>query len=190
MEIIHYHFATLETTSGYALEHCDQFDKSKVTLITADHQTAGRGRLGRSWSSQPCENILASFVFFIEQEIEVQWLGLLLALAAAELMEFHGVSARFKWPNDLIVRGHKIAGVLVESKGSAWIVGIGLNVNMMPSDLAKVGQPATSLYVEVGKRFDLAALIAKLSEIYLAKVERFLKEGVGTFADELSVWTK
>src|SRR4051812_27340870 len=97
----------------------------------ADHQTAGRGRLGRAWVAPPGASLLLSVLF--RPDLAPERLHLTtaaVALAAAEACEaVAGVLPVLKWPNDLLVGDRKLAGVLAESRLPAVVVGIGLNVN-------------------------------------------------------------
>jgi BirA family transcriptional regulator, biotin operon repressor / biotin---[acetyl-CoA-carboxylase] ligase len=99
-------------------------------LVTAAEQTAGRGRQGRTWTAPPGRALLLSLVLRVEQPALVP---LAAGVATAETVGDH---ARIKWPNDVLVEGHKIAGILVEGRPQeGWVVlGIGLNVAIRPDD--------------------------------------------------------
>lgn len=156
MQIKHYHFETIDSTNNWAKAHVDEFNKKELTYITADFQSAGRGRFNRVWISPPHENLLATFVM---------WLGHLdfnlsqiLALAAVDMLNARGFDVKLKWPNDLLLKGSKLAGILAETveveKGRWFILGMGLNLNMNQETLRLVGQKATSLFAESGQTFD------------------------------------
>jgi BirA family transcriptional regulator, biotin operon repressor / biotin---[acetyl-CoA-carboxylase] ligase len=106
-------------------------------VAVADHQTAGRGRLGRTWVAPPGANLLCSILL---RPPEVSWLSVArVSLAALSVLD--GVEgAGLKWPNDIVIHDLKVAGVLAEVDGSAVVVGIGVNVAWAPPDL-----PATTL---------------------------------------------
>ncbi len=104
------------------------------TLVTAHHQTAGRGRQGRGWSAPPGKALLCSWV--------IRDPGPLLSLAAGvAVAELAGDSALLKWPNDVLVDGRKLAGILVEGRPQErWaVLGIGINVALrieqLPAEL-------------------------------------------------------
>jgi BirA family transcriptional regulator, biotin operon repressor / biotin---[acetyl-CoA-carboxylase] ligase len=99
-------------------------------LVTAAEQTAGRGRQGRTWTAPPGRALLLSLVLRVEQPALVP---LAAGVATAETVGDH---ARIKWPNDVLVEGHKIAGILVEGRPQeGWaVLGIGLNVAIRPDD--------------------------------------------------------
>lgn len=112
------------------------------TLVTADEQTAGRGRQGRTWSAEPGDALLLSLLLRTLDEL----LPLRAAVAVAESIP---MSARIKWPNDVWVEGRKISGILVEGRPQeGWaVLGIGLNVatRSFPDELSDI---ATSLALE------------------------------------------
>jgi BirA family biotin operon repressor/biotin-[acetyl-CoA-carboxylase] ligase len=94
------------------------------TVVVADHQSAGRGRLGRRWEAPPGTALLASFVL-PWRELAPLAAGVAAALACGE-------QVRLKWPNDLILDGRKLGGILVESGGQTCVVGIGINLRWAP----------------------------------------------------------
>jgi BirA family biotin operon repressor/biotin-[acetyl-CoA-carboxylase] ligase len=100
------------------------------TLVTAAEQTAGRGRQGRTWTAPPGRALLLSLVLRVEQPALVP---LAAGVATAETVGHH---ARIKWPNDVLVEGRKVAGILVEGRPQqGWaVLGIGLNVAIRPDD--------------------------------------------------------
>lgn len=186
MELVTRHFSTLPSTNRYAKGHLRDFDRDKLTWITASEQTEGYGQYGRRWISSCEENITGSFVFFIQEDQESPLsLTHVLAIAVVDILERFGMIAHIKFPNDLIVENKKIGGILCETvKIEALfgvVIGLGLNVNMSEEMLATVGQPATSLYVETGKKGDLQQLSQLLSASFESHLSLFLKEGFGPF---------
>ena len=102
------------------------------TVLRAGHQTAGRGRLGRSWTAPPGANLLVSILLRPERGPSF-WDTATVALAAASACRrTAGVQPLLKWPNDLLVGDRKLAGVLAEADGGAVVVGLGLNVGAAP----------------------------------------------------------
>ena len=100
------------------------------SVVVADHQTAGRGRLDRSWASRPGSALLASFVLPPNP-----LLSLAAGVAAAEAC---GGGVRLKWPNDLLLGGAKLGGILVEATPSKAICGIGINLGWSPPGAARL----------------------------------------------------
>jgi BirA family biotin operon repressor/biotin-[acetyl-CoA-carboxylase] ligase len=135
------------------------------TLVTAGEQSAGRGRQGRTWAGTPGGSLLMSVVVRAFDEL----LPLRTGLAVADVA---GPGARVKWPNDVLLGGRKVAGILVEGRPQeGWaVIGIGVNVAVDPADLPEelrdvagtLGRPADAL--EPTLRELLAALEARLAE--------------------------
>ena len=139
-------------------------DPEGATVVT-DHQTAGRGRLGRTWEDVPGRSILASVLLRPEAPMPL-WPELSLvagAAVAAALRSETGVDATLRHPNDVVVAGRKLVGVLPEASTGRVVLGIGVNVNQradeLPVDTAK---PPTSLYVELGRDVERAPLLAAI----------------------------
>ena len=137
------------------------------TLFCALEQTAGRGRLNRRWVTQPGSAVCASALF---KEIrEPYHAGAVIALAALEVIKKHlgNDTAFFKWPNDIYIGQKKLAGILSEGvieKGNfaAIISGVGININQSRETLDTLDNPATSLFCESGKNFDISQLYHEL----------------------------
>jgi BirA family transcriptional regulator, biotin operon repressor / biotin---[acetyl-CoA-carboxylase] ligase len=107
------------------------------SVVTADHQTAGRGRLDHRWEAPPGTALLASFTLAPNP-----LLSLAAGVAAAEACG-HGV--RLKWPNDLMLGGRKVGGILVEATPSKAVCGIGINLTWAPDGAATLNQPRDQL---------------------------------------------
>lgn len=154
-------------------------------VILADSQTGGRGRLGRQWHSPPGQNLYFSCVLRPELPIhKVPPITLCAGLAVCEIVNSLGVAASIKWPNDVLVGGRKLAGVLTEmstqaQKLEAVIVGVGINVNSIefPPELS-----ATSLRLESGAEHDRALLLGNVLRSMDHWVERYCSEGVAGLA--------
>jgi BirA family biotin operon repressor/biotin-[acetyl-CoA-carboxylase] ligase len=134
------------------------------TLVTAAAQTAGRGRQGRTWDAPAGRALLMSLVLR-------EWprlLPLVAAVAVADVAAAGGADISIKWPNDVLLRGGKLAGILVEARPQeGWaVVGIGMNVAVRPADLpAELRDRAASLELEpAAVDTTLAALLTALGE--------------------------
>lgn len=119
-------------------------------VVVAREQTAGRGQYGRTWISQPEESLLLSII--LRPPPELHRPVILTAWAATAIadtvFEVTGVQARMKWPNDLLVDGRKISGILIESANETIVVGIGLNLSQSREFLDRAGlTEATSLAI-------------------------------------------
>jgi len=148
-------------------------------VIAAEHQTAGRGRLDRTWETPPRSGLTFSVLLRpTAPTASWPWLPLLAGYAVDKALKAAGYEASVKWPNDVLLDGRKVAGILVErvdtGAGPAAVVGIGLNVGMTAEELPV--PEATSLAVassgEVPDRTALlVSLLASLSEAYAALQE-------------------
>ena len=121
-------------------------DAAEGLVVVAEHQTAGRGRLDRSWVSPPRAGLTFSVLLRPESVPEARWtwLPLLVGVALAEAVEgVTEVPTRLKWPNDVLVGDRKLGGILVERHDSAAVVGVGLNVTTTDAELPS--PEATSL---------------------------------------------
>lgn len=155
------------------------------TLVIADEQTAGRGRLGRSWLAPPGSSLLFSLVLRPAlQPAQMQRLAMLTSLSVCCAVEaLYGLRVAIKWPNDLQITGRKLGGMLCEAgmRGNALdyvVVGLGLNVNVDPASLGPLLTPATSLAHELGHEVErlplLAALLLEMENAYLRLREGWL----------------
>lgn len=162
-----YTFDTIDSTNNCAraLAACWA---EEGTVIIAEEQTAGKGRLGRTWHARPNENLTFSIILRPSADPEkVNILPLFVAVAVAQAIErTTSLKVECKWPNDLLVNGKKTAGILLEGsvKENALeyvVVGIGVNVNqvLFPHDLEG---KATSLRLEHGKEVDRIALFREI----------------------------
>jgi BirA family transcriptional regulator, biotin operon repressor / biotin---[acetyl-CoA-carboxylase] ligase len=123
------------------------------SVLVAEEQTAGRGRQGRSWVSPPGSALTFSVLLRPDRipPERLGWLPLLAGTATATAVRaLTGLDARLKWPNDVLIGGRKLAGILAEATGSAVVMGIGLNVSSSPGELpaGPGGLPPTSLLAE------------------------------------------
>jgi BirA family biotin operon repressor/biotin-[acetyl-CoA-carboxylase] ligase len=123
------------------------------SVLVAEEQTAGRGRQGRSWVSPPGSALTFSVLLRPERipPERLGWLPLVAGIATATAVRaLTGLDARLKWPNDVLIGGRKLAGILAEAAGNAVVIGIGLNVSAAPGELpsAPGGLPPTSLLDE------------------------------------------
>jgi BirA family biotin operon repressor/biotin-[acetyl-CoA-carboxylase] ligase len=138
------------------------------TVLAAEDQRAGRGRMGRRWVSPPRSSIMVSVLLRPARVPPSRrgWLPLLAGVAAATAVRATTtVPAGLKWPNDLLVGDRKLAGILAEQSGDAIVVGLGLNVSTTEAELPDTGPgalPATSLWLAGATGLDRTALLATL----------------------------
>ncbi|MCJ7594545.1 MAG: biotin--[acetyl-CoA-carboxylase] ligase [Desulfobacterales bacterium] len=139
------------------------------TVVLTEEQTQGRGRRGRTWLSPGRENLLFSVVLRPTMDPErVFVLTMILALAAVDgVNAVCGLTPGIKWPNDLYLKGKKLAGILTEfsTKGGCVdyvVLGLGLNANWNPAGQEGISNPATSLLAASGRRTDRNELLIRI----------------------------
>jgi BirA family biotin operon repressor/biotin-[acetyl-CoA-carboxylase] ligase len=138
-------------------------DAPEGAVVVAEEQTSGRGRLGRRWEAAPGTSILCSISLRPAVDAEVlPHLSLVAGAACAEAMAVvTGLHPTVKFPNDILVSGRKVAGILAEASGGWVVLGIGINVN---AQLEELPEGATSLSRETGRPVDRAELLITLLE--------------------------
>jgi len=169
------YFASLESTQDEAAAVED--DDPEGAVFITDEQTAGRGRHGRQWEAPPGSGLLLS-VQLRPSAAVCPLLGMIASLAACRaIQQTTGLAAAIKWPNDLLVNGRKVGGVLVETEFFGedphfTAVGVGINVNWDAISIPDAPYPVSSLSKELGapvSRNQLAiALLNELDRLYLA----------------------
>ncbi len=141
-------------------------DLAHGAVAVAEHQTAGRGRSGRTWDDAPSTALLFSVLLKPPAASRLPELSLVAGLAVACALEADaGARALVKWPNDVLIEGRKVAGILLEASGERVVCGIGINVNQEEHTLpALTRTPATSLRIATGHAFDRSAVLATVLE--------------------------
>ncbi|MEP6622802.1 MAG: biotin--[acetyl-CoA-carboxylase] ligase [Acidimicrobiia bacterium] len=169
----------IDSTNRYLLDEARHGAPAGLVVV-ADHQTAGRGRLGRTWVAPPGASLLISVL--LRPSIPVDRRHVLVTtagLAMAEAVEAEtGVRAGLKWPNDLLVGHRKLAGILAEATGDALVIGIGVNIdwNDVPEDLRAI---ATACNLEGGRPTTREAVVRTFLDGYavrLADLDRALAD--------------
>lgn len=160
---------TVDSTQRAAFELAEQ-NAADGTVVVADTQTAGRGRRGRTWHDEPGDSLLMSVIVRSALSVaDLPKLSLAAALAVAEAVEATtGLPARLKWPNDVLVNGRKLAGILLESRIVAEplvVAGIGINLRQrsFPEALAPA---ATSVDLEAGCAVGREALLEAVLDAF------------------------
>lgn len=174
------YYSSVDSTNKVAKSLAQKGAPAGTTVI-ADEQTAGRGRMARTWYAPPGSSLLLSVL--LRPTMEVSRLAELLmasALATASAIEHStGLSVDLKWPNDVILRGKKAGGILIESgfRGEVLdyvVAGIGLNVNFDVNQVPEIAQTATSLSSELGhevNRLELLRALLRLLETEYENLE-------------------
>jgi len=159
------YYSTVTSTNEIAMMEAERGEQ-QGTVVIADEQTAGRGRLKRTWLT-PEGNIALSVVLYPEIRI-LQSLIMMASLAVSHSIEtVTSLETQIKWPNDVLINGRKVCGILIESdvrneKVHYAILGIGINVNAGKNVLSGVQTPATSIYLETGKEMSRLQIIRGL----------------------------
>ncbi|MFW6365345.1 MAG: biotin--[acetyl-CoA-carboxylase] ligase [Spirochaetota bacterium] len=176
-------FDELDSTSSYAVNNITSLPHN--TVITADRQRAGRGRLGRTWVSDSPGNLYASVV--IRPERDYRTLPLVnftqfFSVIVADVLSGYGIGPVIKWPNDILVSGKKICGILSEVAftGSVFngiVVGIGLNIADNPSDKLDRVQETTSLFDQCRKTVSRKEVLDRILDRYLVSYGAFINDG-------------
>ena len=171
--------------AGRAIEYFDEIDSTNRyakalaregaahgTLVLADTQTAGRGRRGRGWISPAGEGIFMSLILRPDMPpAQVAKLSLLTALATANaIATVTGLDARIKWPNDIVVKGRKVCGMLLEmdatpEKVESVVAGVGINVHQTQFD-SEIAHSASSLDLLAGRRISRSAIVRAFLEAF------------------------
>lgn len=182
------HFDSLPSTNAHLLARIGAGQRGGVCL--AEHQSAGRGRRGRSWHSPFGRNLYMSVAQAYDSgPAALAGLSLAIGAALAQSLTALGVPGLgLKWPNDLLCGGQKLAGILIElqgdTQGPCWaVVGVGLNVNMDRADDGVIDQPWTSLARVSGRAWDRTALAAQLLTVVGELMASYPTQGLAPWQD-------
>lgn len=188
MDIIN--FQELESTSVWARKNLKDLDDFKV--ISADIQSMGHGQFDRKWYSTGKNggNIYISIVLKPENIEHLNELTRFTSYIGAKTIEEYGIKAQFKFPNDILINGKKIAGILAESvfignEFKGVIVGIGINLNLNEEDIQNIDIPATSIFLETGNNVEKSEFLEKLLNNFKKEYDSFLENGMNAEAQEL-----
>lgn len=155
-------------------------------LLIARHQTAGRGRAGRTWQSEAGKSLTFSLAWKFDRPIHaLVGLPLAVGVALGEAFAGLGVEVGLKWPNDVLLQGRKAAGILIESAaagaGSWAVIGIGINLSLDTDGLARIDRPAASLaaLAQTDRNLLMATLVSALAE----SLDIFGQQGLSPFTE-------
>lgn len=173
-------FKSLDSTNQWALEHVAELHDGDV--VRAVRQTAGRGRLGRHWIAPDDRALtMSALIKALPNACPPAALTQAAAVAVRDALATYGLTCTLKWPNDVFVLDYKICGILAEAdpRGEGVVIGIGLNVNLTDGDFSGItlDQPATSMTLERGDVFDIAAVCARVTACLQGQVDRLSTQG-------------
>ncbi|MFT6165438.1 MAG: BirA family biotin operon repressor/biotin-[acetyl-CoA-carboxylase] ligase [Vicingaceae bacterium] len=173
------HLNSVHSTNIYAFELLRQKNSVEGTVITTNYQEEGKGQLGQKWDSEKGKNLQFSIIMSPKIEVENQFqLSQLVAISLKEWLDTMAVDdVKIKWPNDILVKGKKIVGVLIENsiqgrEISHSIIGIGINVNQ--ESFANFTRPATSLRLELDRLLDRQLLLDHLLQVFRSNYVQFI----------------
>lgn len=158
---------TIDSTNEYAKSLILREDLQNNYIVVASHQTLGKGRLGRTWESPANMGLWASLILKPGVLPETMiWLNFMSSLTVCEVLrDLTRLPFELKWPNDVLIRGKKVCGILLETlnknKELFLIIGIGINVNQHEFQ-GPLGKTATSLFIETQSQWDLSLLLQKI----------------------------
>lgn len=176
----------ISSTNTWSKENI--YELEDKTIIIANRQTQGRGRFVRKWISDNPKNLYLSFVLkpkgdkkFLS-ELPLANLTQYLAIVLAGVLEKYGVKPQLKWPNDILINGKKISGILAElviKKGEivGIVLGLGLNLQMSEEELKQIDKPATSLNLETDISFSKQQILDEIIEKFFESYDKFLEKG-------------
>jgi BirA family transcriptional regulator, biotin operon repressor / biotin---[acetyl-CoA-carboxylase] ligase len=180
-----HHFFKTDSTNHVALE-LGHAGEPEGAVVLAEEQTGGRGRAGRAWVSERAAGIYVTLLLRPKlAPVQAPLLTMMAGLSARAAIEaVTGLNVDLKWPNDLLVRGKKVGGILTEmhaepSQIRFVIVGIGLNVNQ-EKFAGELSNGATSLRLETGKTQSRMELLVRLLREFETDYSKFLREGVAS----------
>ena len=172
------HFAREIDSTNLWIKRLAKEGAPEGTLALAEFQSAGRGRLGRSWEVPEGTSVMMSIL--LRPKFEPQYapmLTLVMGMAVAKAVKKFGFDVSIKWPNDVVVSHKKICGILTEmgvrdGKIDYAVIGVGINVNIkeFPEEMV---DKATSLYLESGREFDRSQIPGLVMEAFEEYYEKF-----------------
>lgn len=172
---------SIDSTNNFLLKNLEiqQEKNTHISVVAAELQTAGRGRLGRTWYSELGSSLTFSLRWHFNHSIsELSGLSLVIGIAIIRVLKSFSIKdVSLKWPNDILFHRYKLAGVLIELRGeicgfSCAVIGIGINFNLSNKIKSVIEQEVTDLSTITGKHIDrnlvLGALLSELRDILIA----------------------
>jgi BirA family biotin operon repressor/biotin-[acetyl-CoA-carboxylase] ligase len=179
-----------ESTNSYAKKHIE--DLADRSIVISKRQTAGRGRLNRSWVDLGDGNLFMSIILKPSTVFKEIYSNLTqyLSVVLCEVFERYGLTPQIKWPNDVLIDGKKIAGILAETvmqngELKGLILGLGVNLNANQNDINEIPDKiATALNIETGKTVTPDEFCENLSKIFFQNYDKFLDKGFLLIKDD------
>lgn len=177
-----------DSTNNFLMERARHTSIHRSVCI-AEHQTSGRGRRGRSWLSPLGRSLSISLGYEIARSgLRMEGLSLVAGMAVCKLLQrLGGTGCGLKWPNDILVDGKKICGILVEHQHldgfNKYVVGVGINVGLTREEMGSIAQPVSNT-LEVGVITDRTTLAASVTREIFYGLERLETYGFAAFREE------
>lgn len=180
----------LESTNSYLMKHASN-GGAHATCVAANLQSKGRGRRGRQWQAGLGASLTCSLLWRFQCGASALS-GLSLAVGVALIRTLHGfgiTKAQLKWPNDVLINGEKLAGILIELQGdmegpSAAVIGIGINLNLPGRIKQQIDQPVTDLTAGSGQMIDPNVLLGNLLQQLAQVLNDFEQAGFAPVREE------
>ncbi len=178
------YYPEISSTNEFAMKNIADFSDRDV--LSAEIQTTGKGQFDRKWISDKPDNIYISIVLKPQIKKEnmtfLKDFSLYLAVKLCKILEEYNTNPTIKPPNDILINGKKIAGILAQSstrgeKVNGLILGLGVNLNMEKNCLKKIDQPATALNIETNSVIQRDIFLEKLLISFFSDYDEFLTQG-------------
>lgn len=186
---------SVDSTNNYLLNLiCNSQDQLPKTAVLAEMQTAGKGRLGRTWVSPPGNIYLSLYWPFTCGLEQLYGLSLVAGIAIGRVLRANGLQDVYlKWPNDIFWQDRKMGGILIETKASKTgqvdcVIGIGLNMQSMEAYCAQINQKFVDLASALQHNLHRNKLIAQLLLELSTVINDFTKHGFDRFTEEWHTW--
>ncbi|MCR5265447.1 MAG: biotin--[acetyl-CoA-carboxylase] ligase [Cyanobacteria bacterium RUI128] len=184
------HLDTVDSTNSYVKTHMAELDN--LTFVYSDRQTNGRGRLSRKWLDTGEDNLFLTIVIKPDTTSNISAylpnLTQYLSVVLCDVLEQNNIIPNIKWPNDVLINGKKIAGILAEGvtsggKVQGLALGIGINLNSKAESLITIDKPATSIFNETGAKQNKEDFLKMLYENFCLLYDDFVYEGFKSIKD-------
>lgn len=181
-ELREIYLENIDSTNLWAKNNIETLDDK--TVVFAEAQTQGRGRLQRTWVDLGKGNLFMSLVLKPGENSDECYANLTqyMSVTLCRVLEEYNIKPEIKWPNDVLINGKKIAGILSEAsvrgtKFRGLVLGVGVNLNADEKDFVKIDKKVTSLNLELGKTINMTEFKNKLVSEFFANYEEFLAKG-------------
>ncbi len=181
-ELREIYLENIDSTNRWAKNNIDTL--ADKTVVLAGTQTQGRGRLQRIWVDLGKGNLFMSLVLKPAETFDEHYSNLTqyLSVCLCKVLENYGLNPEIKWPNDVLINGKKIAGILSEAsvRGTTFkglVLGIGVNLNAKEADFAQIDKQVTALNLELAHAVDLNGFKTALVEEFFKNYDEFLAKG-------------